>query len=373
MLQSEKYHKVIEFTFYPANHSVVRAEYSFPCIPYEMTGPDKVGFFSGFKPISTISDTVCLSSFPPQTKPNHKLIDVFSQPPSYRITVNDTDPIFFYCSQTSSCTTYGMVGAINPNTSTPLSTQASLAKNSSYSLNPGEPFPDEAPDDPVTSPPTAVPTPSTGKKGAGLSKAAIAGIVVSSVVVILLAASLFFFIGRSRTLESEMERKAATVARRRTPPSPSFYLPGAGAGTGASASSSPSSMSSPLMSMQKPPAYTQTYAYSPPPPPPPAAFGAPGYFEKEGWGGGAGGGIDRRPSNRSGGGVFDISPMTGGFVRRDEDGDEDGVQMQQMQQKQQRQRQRLEMSQVYWNGKSFVGSRRSRVVALNQGVPVEMG
>lgn len=28
----------VEFQFYPTNHSVIRAEYKFPCIPYEKTG-----------------------------------------------------------------------------------------------------------------------------------------------------------------------------------------------------------------------------------------------------------------------------------------------------------------------------------------------
>lgn len=48
----------IEFRFYPANHSVVRAEYQSPCIPYEMTGPNKVGFYAGYHPISQITDDV---------------------------------------------------------------------------------------------------------------------------------------------------------------------------------------------------------------------------------------------------------------------------------------------------------------------------
>jgi len=38
----------IEFDFYPGNHSVVRSEYMFPCVPYETTGNGKTGFFSGF-------------------------------------------------------------------------------------------------------------------------------------------------------------------------------------------------------------------------------------------------------------------------------------------------------------------------------------
>lgn len=33
----------VEFQFYPTNHSVIRAEYKFPCIPYEMTGKSSDG------------------------------------------------------------------------------------------------------------------------------------------------------------------------------------------------------------------------------------------------------------------------------------------------------------------------------------------
>jgi plastocyanin len=45
---------VVQFVFYPTNHSVVRAEYLFPCIPYEDTGLGKIGFFSGFEPVIAI-------------------------------------------------------------------------------------------------------------------------------------------------------------------------------------------------------------------------------------------------------------------------------------------------------------------------------
>lgn len=50
--------EVIEFQFFPPNHSVVRAEYLYPCIPYEMTGRGKVGFFSGFHPVDAILSEV---------------------------------------------------------------------------------------------------------------------------------------------------------------------------------------------------------------------------------------------------------------------------------------------------------------------------
>jgi hypothetical protein len=46
------------FVFYPQNHSVARAEFGYPCIPYENTGPNKTGFWSGFQPISTPSANV---------------------------------------------------------------------------------------------------------------------------------------------------------------------------------------------------------------------------------------------------------------------------------------------------------------------------
>jgi hypothetical protein len=36
------------------------------------------------------------------------------QPPSWTIRINDTGPIFFYCSAPGSCIKYGMVGVINP-------------------------------------------------------------------------------------------------------------------------------------------------------------------------------------------------------------------------------------------------------------------
>lgn len=48
----------IKFQFYPTNHSVVRAEYGYPCVPYEMTGVGKTGFYAGFHPVDAILDDV---------------------------------------------------------------------------------------------------------------------------------------------------------------------------------------------------------------------------------------------------------------------------------------------------------------------------
>lgn len=38
---------VISFEFYPGGHSVARADFEKPCVPYEQTGADRSGFWSG--------------------------------------------------------------------------------------------------------------------------------------------------------------------------------------------------------------------------------------------------------------------------------------------------------------------------------------
>lgn len=38
---------IVTFNFFPTNHSVVRAAYGLPCIPYEETGNNLTGFYSG--------------------------------------------------------------------------------------------------------------------------------------------------------------------------------------------------------------------------------------------------------------------------------------------------------------------------------------
>jgi hypothetical protein len=58
---------VVEFWFYPQNHSVARSDYKSPCIPYEDTGVGRQGFWSGFHPVAVVlSDVSC--SF---TSPRH--------------------------------------------------------------------------------------------------------------------------------------------------------------------------------------------------------------------------------------------------------------------------------------------------------------
>ena len=156
-----------------------------------MTGVDKVGFFSGFRPVDAILD----------------------DPPSYLLTINDTDPIFFYCGAPGSCINFQMVGVVNPNATTSLQNQKDLAKDSTFMLTPGQSWPDES-EDPFTTTGSAAPTSSptstsTSSSGAStnnnaesdshkssLSAGAIAGIAIGGAAVALAAAALLFLCGR---------------------------------------------------------------------------------------------------------------------------------------------------------------------------------
>ncbi|PVI04493.1 hypothetical protein DM02DRAFT_692266 [Periconia macrospinosa] len=196
----------IEFTFYPQNHSVVRAEYKRPCIPIEHSNPSQQGFFSGF----------------------HAVDAILANPPTYSIRINDTSPIFFYCSAPASCIKYGMVGVINPNTSVSLTTHREFALNSSYMLQPGESFPSEI--SVVSSAASSSDSKSTSSNpnntapvGNKLSGGGIAGIIIACVSVILLATILFVFWGKIKRLKKELNRKNSTIMRRTEPQSPVFY------------------------------------------------------------------------------------------------------------------------------------------------------
>jgi plastocyanin len=56
---------VVTFEFYPPDHSVARAAYGKePCMPYEYTGKDKMGFWSGTQWVDTVRDVRYLSLQP---------------------------------------------------------------------------------------------------------------------------------------------------------------------------------------------------------------------------------------------------------------------------------------------------------------------
>ena len=173
---------------------MARSEYLHPCVPYEDINPGKIGFFSGFQPVDAN----------------------LNKPPKFSVRINDTNPVFYYCTAPGSCIGQGMVGVINPAANTSLVVQRQFARNSSYMLQPGEPVPAEGggstenPNE-YSSTASGTATATTGTVAAATSSAApaaathhsslgggaIAGIAIGAAAVALLAAALIYMCGRN--------------------------------------------------------------------------------------------------------------------------------------------------------------------------------
>lgn len=168
---------IVVFDFYPTNHSVIRGEYTNasicgvagcnPCVPWEMyhTDEEYQGFFS-----------------------QNQLIDSFGDRKTWNLTINNTEPIWFYCDALDSCTPNGMVGVINPQNGSSYSLQQTTAMDAVYQLAPGQAWPAEG----------SQPASSSNGHSTSLSGGAIAGIVVGSIAFVAIVAALAFFIARSR-------------------------------------------------------------------------------------------------------------------------------------------------------------------------------
>ncbi|RMZ67089.1 extracellular serine-rich [Pyrenophora seminiperda CCB06] len=184
---------IVTWEFFPPDHSVARAEFGSACVPYEDTGKDKVGFWSGTQLVNNTDELTY-----------------------FNVTINSTEPIFFYCAAPDSCKGQHMVGVINPNSTQTLAAQVQAAAKADFQIAPGQPIPAEASSilsNPSTSTPTSTSAPHSGGSGGGshtLSTGAIAGIAVGGAAFIILCAALFFFVGRSKTLKETIRRQDAT-------------------------------------------------------------------------------------------------------------------------------------------------------------------
>ncbi|KNG52876.1 extracellular serine-rich protein [Stemphylium lycopersici] len=182
---------VITFEFYPPDHSVVRAEYGSACVPYEYTGRDRTGFWSETQWVKTPNDIT-----------------------HWNLTINTTEPIFYYCAAPDSCKGKQMVGVINPNDTQTLHGQILAAARADYQLAPGDPVPKEA-SSTLTSSPTASSEgdlQSADRSPPALSPSAIAGITVGGVLFLSLCAGLLFFFKR----KSRSGRRADTALSAQT-------------------------------------------------------------------------------------------------------------------------------------------------------------
>ncbi|KAF1811735.1 Cupredoxin [Eremomyces bilateralis CBS 781.70] len=106
---------LVQFQFWPKNHSVAQSNFANPCIPLQQSVQNTTSaFYSGFMP----------------TTEQGKLV--------YTIPVTDTKPIWFYCSQGKHCQG-GMVGAVNPPaTGNTLAAFVEKAKAAPQNVSPGQ-------------------------------------------------------------------------------------------------------------------------------------------------------------------------------------------------------------------------------------------
>jgi len=133
--------ELVQFQFYPLNHSVAQSTFADPCIPISesASGNGTNGFFSGFMPV--------------------KKTDTFM--PTFTVLVNQTAPLWFYCATGPHCQR-GMSGVINPPKNNAERTLAKYKESAIGSTTkvPGPPEGGETdPDGPSgPEPPTTVPT-----------------------------------------------------------------------------------------------------------------------------------------------------------------------------------------------------------------------
>jgi len=85
--------EMVQFTFFPKNHTVTQSDFDHPCVPISQITPNVTGIRSGFMPVAAGD----------------------ANQPVFTIVVNDTKPIWLYCGQTGHCQK-GMAMVINENT-----------------------------------------------------------------------------------------------------------------------------------------------------------------------------------------------------------------------------------------------------------------
>lgn len=125
--------------------------------------------------------------------------------------VNNTNPIWFYCSAPDSCKKYKMVGVINIDSSkNTLQSVKKAASEVDFSLSPGEPIPSDSSQSGAT-PSASSTTPSSGSTGgsSALSGGAVAGIVIGAIGAFALVGLLFFLVGRKKKADEVKEKAAA--------------------------------------------------------------------------------------------------------------------------------------------------------------------
>lgn len=131
---------VLEFHFFPRNHSVAQGDWKNACQP-ATTG----GFFSGFVPVSSGESVsagppcYCHRSSGPRYVKMIKQLTSVPQSEIFQVTVTTTDPIVFYCTFGSHCQG-GMYGVVNPSGDDSLVNYGAAAKVATSNISPPSVF-----------------------------------------------------------------------------------------------------------------------------------------------------------------------------------------------------------------------------------------
>jgi plastocyanin len=118
---------IVTFKFWPGNHSVIRADYGYPCIPYEDVEENgEGGFYSGV--MSPDAQDIADDNVRDPAAYAMQVATNKIQLPTWNLTINSTAPTFFYCGAPGSCVNWAMLGAINADANHSIETQIKLAR-----------------------------------------------------------------------------------------------------------------------------------------------------------------------------------------------------------------------------------------------------
>lgn len=83
---------MVQFQFLAGNHTATQSDFDHPCMPINMVNPSVQGIFSSFQPVAASASK--------------------NEVPVFTVMVNDTKPMWFFCSQGPHCEK-GMAMVIN--------------------------------------------------------------------------------------------------------------------------------------------------------------------------------------------------------------------------------------------------------------------
>ncbi|KAH8602870.1 hypothetical protein B0O99DRAFT_14393 [Bisporella sp. PMI_857] len=166
---------IIEFDL---SIGVARSTFARPCVPIEISS-NKQGFWSGF----------------------YFFADAHLPSRKFQVTVNDTDPIYFYCTAPGACSKGGAVGSINAVSGETIEHLKEHAITSGEEIFPGQALPSQ---------PAATTPPAT--RTSSLSPEKISGISLGGAAALIISAMLIYLCRRRRKLNQTLPQYSSMNA-----------------------------------------------------------------------------------------------------------------------------------------------------------------